>query len=257
MDIGIIFKNMEVYQALISGVVIWLFFILYFRILIMNKRTRIILGSLLLVQLLAISFIIFRLFAEFLQIPITIIVFILLPVVASFIIIDDIKEFIEQILKFNIADKKKILMGSNKTKESIIDAVMQLSLTKTGALITIEKQVSLDFFVQKAISLQSEVSKELLLNIFVPKTPLHDGGVIIRGDKILCAGAYYHLSSNDSFDKTTGSRHRAGLGVSEESDSVTIIVSEETGDISLAYEGILVKIYDREKLLEYLNTVMK
>ncbi len=106
--------------------------------------------------------------------------------------------------------------------------------------------------------MNSDVSKEVLINIFTPNTPLHDGAVIIRGgDQILCAGAYFVLSDNQNYDKTMGSRHRAGLGISEITDSLTILVSEETGNTSVAIEGILLKMNDREKLLEYLNMFMK
>jgi diadenylate cyclase len=96
-----------------------------------------------------------------------------------------------------------------------------------------------------------------LINIFTPNTPLHDGAVIIRGDYILCAGAYFVLSDNQNFDKTMGSRHRAGLGISEITDSLTIICSEETGSVSIAVEGIMLKINDRDKLMEYINMFMK
>jgi diadenylate cyclase len=120
-----------------------------------------------------------------------------------------------------------------------------------------EKHNTLDQYSERAIVMNSDVSKELLINIFTPLTPLHDGAVIIRGDKIICAGAYFVLSENQNFDKTMGSRHRAGLGISEVSDSLTVIVSEETGHISIAVEGILLKINDRDKLLEYVNMFLK
>ncbi len=128
-----------------------------------------------------------------------------------------------------------------------------LSKRRIGALITIEKHNSLDQYAEKAIQLNSDVSKELLINIFTPNTPLHDGAVIIRGNKIRCAGAYYVLTKHEDLDKTTGSRHRAGLGISEVTDSLTVIVSEETGNISIASEGFMIKILDRSKLMEYLD----
>ena len=169
----------------------------------------------------------------------------------------DIREALE-LMWVDSGKKKALIMGSEKTKNVIIDAVMELAKNKTGALITIEKHNTLDEYAERAITLNSEVSKELLLNIFVDSTPLHDGAVIIRGDKIVCAGAYYVLSGNENFNKSsTGSRHRAGLGISEMSDSLTIIVSEETGGISIAIEGIMFKINDRDKLNEYLTTFMK
>lgn len=157
-------------------------------------------------------------------------------------------------------DKKShevMTSASAETKEAIIDAVMFLSSRQIGALITVEKNLSLDQYAEKAIQLNSDVSKELLIQIFTPNTPLHDGAVIIRGNKIRCAGAYYVLAQQKIEDKTTGSRHRAGIGISEVSDALTIIVSEETGGISLAIEGVLIKAKDKEKIQEYLDMFLK
>lgn len=150
-----------------------------------------------------------------------------------------------------------LVMGGDRTKDEIIKAVMALSKDSIGALITIEKHNTLDQYAQRAIILNSEVSHELLLNIFTPNTPLHDGGVIVRGDKIICAAAYYILSANETFDKTTGSRHRAALGVSEITDSLTLVVSEETGTISIAINGVMTRMKDENTLDEYLSLFMK
>ena len=149
--------------------------------------------------------------------------------------------------------KDGFVVSSDNTKTQIVDAVMYLASKKIGALITMERHNSLDQFAEKAIQLNSDVSKELLINIFTPNTPLHDGAVIMRGNKIRCAGAYYVLTQHDEIDKTTGSRHRAGLGISEVTDSFTIIVSEETGNVSVATEGFIIKINDREKLGTYID----
>lgn len=154
--------------------------------------------------------------------------------------------------------REALTSSSAETKTAIIEAVIYLAQRKIGALITIEKNISLDQYAEKAIQLNSDVSKELLINIFTPLTPLHDGGVIIRGNKIRCAGAYYVLTQKaDTLDKTTGSRHRAGLGISEVSDGLTIIVSEETGNISLAIEGMKIPANDRQKIQEYLDMFLK
>jgi len=178
-------------------------------------------------------------------------------IISCVITAPDIKESLELFLS-NTNKKKQLIMGSEKTKKEIIEAVEIMSKTKTGALITIEKANSLEVYAERAINLDSEVNKELLINIFIPNTPLHDGAVIIRGDRIVCAGAYFSLSSNENFSQSsTGSRHRAALGVSELTDSLTVVVSEETGTISIAVEGIMIKINDREKLNEYLTTFMK
>lgn len=249
----------QIASIAIASIFILVFAVIYVRILIINKRTRILLGSYAILLIVVFTLYYLGLIMEKpvdLWLIIKFFVLFIIPLILIYILVPDVREVFvnKKIFKVN---EKKISMGSAKTKESIVEAVMELARNHTGALITIEKRKSLERFAEKAIHLNSTVTKELLLNIFVPNTPLHDGAVIIRGDLILCAGAYYHLSNNDSFDKTTGSRHRAGLGISEETDSLTIIVSEETGDISLAYEGVLIKITDRDKLLEYLNTFMK
>lgn len=149
--------------------------------------------------------------------------------------------------------RENFVSSSEDSKSAIADAVTYLASKKIGALITMERHNSLDQYAEKAIQLNSDISKELLINIFTPNTPLHDGAVIIRGNKIRCAGAYYVLTQHEEIDKTTGSRHRAGLGISEVTDSLTIIVSEETGGISIATEGMMIKISDRTKLMEYIE----
>ncbi|MFU8793041.1 MAG: diadenylate cyclase CdaA [Acholeplasmataceae bacterium] len=178
------------------------------------------------------------------------------PLLILVLMSPDIRRAIEILFKADVKSEA-FVMGSAKTKESVVDAAMALSAQKIGALITIEKHNTLDQFAERAVVMNSEISKELLLNIFTPLTPLHDGAVIIRGDYILCAGAYFVLSDNENFEKTMGSRHRAGLGISEITDSLTIIVSEETGSVSIAIEGIMLKINDRDKLMEYVNMFMK
>ncbi|HRF70524.1 MAG: diadenylate cyclase [Anaeroplasmataceae bacterium] len=143
--------------------------------------------------------------------------------------------------------------STESTREAIADAVFHMSSTKVGALITIEQHNSLDQYAERAIQLNSDISKELLEQIFIKDSPLHDGGVIIRGNKIVCAGAYYVLTQDDRLDKTVGSRHRAGVGISEITDSLTIIVSEETGAVHVATAGCMVAIDNKGALLEYIN----
>lgn len=167
----------------------------------------------------------------------------------------DIRQYISGAWKKQ--DAATLIRTTTDSKVAIADAVMFLSSQNIGALITIEKHRMLDQYSEKAIQINSDISKELLINIFSPLTPLHDGAVIIKGNKIRCAGAYYVLSQRDTLDKTVGSRHRAALGIAEVTDSVTIVVSEETGSISIAYSGIFMKMSDREQLLEYIDLVME
>ncbi len=177
------------------------------------------------------------------------------PIVLAIIAAPDIRLTLDSLWK----EKRKtgaVVMGNDRTKTQIAHAVFALSKDQIGALITIEKHNTLDQYAQRAITLNSEVSSELLINIFTPNTPLHDGAVIIRGDRILCAGAYFVLSANENFEKTTGSRHRAALGISEMTDSFTVIVSEETGKVSVAINGVMTKMKDQDALLDYLNLFM-
>lgn len=179
-----------------------------------------------------------------------------LPIFIVIVLTPDIRRSLEN---FWINDDKNetVNLNTEATKEEIIEAALYLSSQRHGALITIEKYNSLDVFAEKAIIMDALVSKELLVNIFEPNTPLHDGAVIVRGNQIRCAGAYYFLSEREKHDKTMGSRHRAALGVSEISDSLTIVVSEETGNISIVIEGIMIRANDRDKLIEYLNMYLK
>ncbi|MCQ2512359.1 MAG: diadenylate cyclase CdaA [Lachnospiraceae bacterium] len=143
---------------------------------------------------------------------------------------------------------------SDKTLEETLEAIADLSRYRTGALICFEKEVGLDEYVHTGIELDSVVSSQLLENIFEDKTPLHDGAVIIRDDRIVAATCYLPMTNSTSINKKYGTRHRAGLGLSEVTDAFTIIVSEETGHISLAVGGELIEDVDfgelKSRLLE-------
>ncbi|MBR5809046.1 MAG: diadenylate cyclase CdaA [Clostridia bacterium] len=123
----------------------------------------------------------------------------------------------------------------------IVTAASNMSSTKTGALIVIERETKLGDVIRTGTPLDAEVSSALLENIFFPKTPLHDGAVIIRGDRIHTAGCFLPLTSNTNLSRDLGTRHRAALGISEASDAIVVIVSEETGKISLAINGSLTR----------------
>ena len=130
-----------------------------------------------------------------------------------------------------------------KTKEDIykvIIATYELAKNKTGALIVIERDIQIKDIIATGIPMNSEVSPQLLVNIFVPKTPLHDGAVVISNNKIAAAACMLPLASDQDIAKELGTRHRAGIGVSKESDSIAIIVSEETGKVSVAKDGTLI-----------------
>ena len=143
---------------------------------------------------------------------------------------------------------------SDNTINEIVRACTQMAKVKTGALIVIEQTTPLQEYVRTGIEMDALVSSQLLINIFEKNTPLHDGAAIIRKNRVIAATCYMPLSEN-RMDKNLGTRHRAGVGISEVTDSLTIIVSEETGDISLAYRGSLTQSVDADHLKERLVTL--
>jgi len=143
---------------------------------------------------------------------------------------------------------------SDNTINEIVRACMQMSKVKTGALIVIEQTTPLKEYVRTGIEVDALVSSQLLVNIFEKNTPLHDGAVVIRKNRVVAATCYLPLSEN-RMDKNLGTRHRAGVGLSEVTDSLTIIISEETGDISLAYRGSLTQSVSADYLRERLVTL--
>ena len=157
------------------------------------------------------------------------------------------KNFINNIFTFDDS-KNKNERFSDRSITELVKATYELAKHKTGALIVIEKEISLTEYERTGIAIDSEISNQLLINIFEHNTPLHDGAVIIRGDRIVAATCYLPLSDNMELSKELGTRHRAGVGVSETTDSFTIIVSEETGKVSVAEGGKLIRNVDGENL---------
>ncbi|MBS4804413.1 MAG: diadenylate cyclase CdaA [Clostridium sp.] len=145
----------------------------------------------------------------------------------------------------------------NITVNEIVNAVDNLAASKTGALIVIEKVTRLGEILNSGTILDAKVTSNLLENIFVVNTPLHDGATIIRNDRIVSAGCVLPLTNNNTINKKLGTRHRAAIGLSEISDALVIVVSEETGAISLAVKGRLTRNYDGKKLKNILLKVMR
>ena len=137
---------------------------------------------------------------------------------------------------------------SERTANEMVKATFEMAKVKTGALIVVEKDIVLGEYERTGIALDSIVSSQLLINIFEKNTPLHDGAIIVRGDRIVSATCYLPLSDNMDLDKELGTRHRAAVGISEVSDSLTIIVSEETGAVSVAVGGEITRGLDSESL---------
>ena len=145
---------------------------------------------------------------------------------------------------------------SEKTINEITKACVEMGKVRTGALIVIEQKVSLRDYGRTGIDADGIVTSQLLINIFEHNTPLHDGAVIIQGNRVVSATCYLPLSDNLGLSKELGTRHRAGVGISEITDSLTIIVSEETGKISVAYEGELERNLDADSLRDRMHKIL-
>lgn len=140
--------------------------------------------------------------------------------------------------------------------DNLVKAAVKLSEQKIGALIAIERDVGTRAIQETGVQIDSEVSPELLVNIFYPRTPLHDGGVIIQNNRIVAAACVFPLSQRDELSRSLGTRHRAAIGITEETDAITVVVSEETGSISVAYRGRLRRGLDEDRLHRVLTSVL-
>lgn len=145
----------------------------------------------------------------------------------------------------------------NTTIEEIVEALYSLSRQKIGALIIMERQTKIGEIINTGTSVDGEVSRQLLINIFIPNTPLHDGAVVIRESKIKAAACFLPLTESKDLSKDLGTRHRAAVGVSEVSDCISLIVSEETGDVSIAKSGKLYRNVSRERMINILKNNLR
>lgn len=163
------------------------------------------------------------------------------PLAVIIIFQPEIRNVLESIGRSQLLGRHKTLTVDEREKlvYEIINAVEYLKKNRIGALIVLERDYSLAQYIEPANKLYADISSELLISIFFPNNPLHDGGVIIQGDKITCAGSVFPTSMNPSISKRLGTRHRAALGISESTDAIAIVVSEETGRISIAVGGTL------------------
>lgn len=163
------------------------------------------------------------------------------PLALIIIFQPEIRSILEHLGRKQILTKHHVLTMDEREKMiyEIMNAIEYLRKSRIGALIVIEREVSLNDYIVRSKGIYADISSELLISIFFPRNPLHDGGVIIQGNRITSAGAVFPISLNTKINKRLGTRHRAALGISEESDSIAIIVSEETGKISIAIGGVL------------------
>lgn len=163
------------------------------------------------------------------------------PIALIIIFQPEIRTVLEQIGRTQLLGRHKVLTVDEREKVvfEIMSAVEHLKRQRIGALIVIERNMSLQEYIAPTTKIYADISSQLLEAIFLPPNPLHDGGVIIQGDKLTCAGAVFRTSMNPDVNKKLGTRHRAALGVAEETDAIALVVSEETGRISIACDNYL------------------
>jgi diadenylate cyclase len=140
--------------------------------------------------------------------------------------------------------------------EEITSAVYKLSRQQVGGLIAIERETKLKNYIESGLDVDAKVSSELMQSIFNPQSPLHDGGVIVRGNRIVAASCLFPLSENPNFSKIIGTRHRAALGITEQTDTVVVMVSEQTSEISVAADGRFIPVVNRERLVNILRGML-
>lgn len=203
---------------------------------------------------------------------------ILIRIVAGFLKLHTLTYFVDQVLSWSVIGIIVIFQpeirrglehlgrspifggstgGAKKSSEHMIHeldkAIQYMSKRRIGALITIQQSTGLEDYIETGISLDADISGELLINIFIPNTPLHDGAVIISDNKIAVASAYLPLSDNTMIPKKLGTRHRAAVGISEVTDAITIVVSEETGGVTITRNSQFMLDLTREEYLKYLT----
>lgn len=163
------------------------------------------------------------------------------PLALIIIFQPEIRNILEHLGRQQILTRHRVLTMDEREKMvyEIMNSIEYLRKSRIGALIVIERDISLRDYIERSKGIYADISSELLISIFFPRNPLHDGGVIIQGNRITSAGAVFPISLNTKINKRLGTRHRAALGISEESDAIAIVVSEETGKISIAIGGVL------------------
>jgi diadenylate cyclase len=184
------------------------------------------------------------------------IVAVALPVVFQ----PELRRTLERLGRGKLFAKSNVVLGEEEADELIdglTKSIVVLAKNKIGALIIIERSTGLNDYIETGVKIEGYVSAEFLINIFIPNTPLHDGAVIIRGNRVMAAGCLLPLTENPDIAKELGTRHRAAIGISEQSDALAIVVSEETGTISLAESGRISRYLDKDALQEKLEPILK
>ena len=167
----------------------------------------------------------------------------------------ELRKALEQLGRGSFFTRHPLTPGVDKLEqvvEELVRCTQVLSKNRIGALIVLERKTGVQDFVETGIKIDGVVSSEFMVNIFIPNTPLHDGAVIIRGDRVAAAGCFLPLSENPNIQKELGTRHRAAIGLTEITDALVIVVSEETGAISVGIDGALTRFMDEKMLRELL-----
>ena len=154
---------------------------------------------------------------------------------------------------FNIALEESEVVA---VIEEITSAVYKLAKQKFGCIIAIERNTKLNAYTESGIKIDSKISSELIQSIFYPNSPLHDGGIIVSADRIVAASCLFPLSDNQNFNKIIGTRHRAALGITEQTDCVVVLVSEETGELSVASDGRFIPVINRDRIVNILKSIL-
>lgn len=166
----------------------------------------------------------------------------------------ELRRGLEHLGRGSVFSKRKAANPSEKMVNDLASAIQYMSKRRIGALISIEQESALDEYIDTGTPIEAKISRELLINIFIPNTPLHDGAMVIKDFKIASAASYLPLSESPSIPKRFGTRHRAAIGLSEQTDAITLIVSEETGEISISHRGNIMNDLTVEKMVEYLES---
>lgn len=174
---------------------------------------------------------------------------------------DEIKKILERLGNSNFKNifnshTQEDVVAAEKAIADLADAACSMSAERIGALLVIEREIRLGEIIATGVNIGSNISKELVEQIFVPNTPLHDGAVVIRGNKIMAASCLLPLTSNINLSKELGTRHRAAIGITEKSDCVVVVVSEETGKISVTMEGKIRRGFDKDTLTNFLRNTL-
>jgi diadenylate cyclase len=182
-------------------------------------------------------------------------------IVAIFVLIIFQPEIRRALAELGSQQRFGLLRGGAKREREIVDllveAMLWLSSHRIGALVAIEREIGMRGVAETGTAINAPIRTELLTTIFFPNTPLHDGGVIIQGDRILAAGCIFPLTDSAELSRSLGTRHRAAVGITEETDAVAVVVSEETGAISVACQGRLLRGLDRNRLQRHLRAHLR